>query len=210
MNLEFKIAKTDEEKEDAYRFRYKIYIEEMNRPAHADHSKRIITDWLDKDGTTLYVTNDNNIIATGRVNFKKNGPLEFEDIYGLTDFQEFYPDKVSTTTKLMLSPEYRRTPVTAQLINFIYDFGRNQGVSFDFINVNKPLDIFYEKMGYRKYKENFNHPEFGEVIPMVLVINDLDHLKKIRSPFSKINPNHDEREKQVFYEVLNKYNIYKP
>lgn len=65
----------------------------------------------------------------------------------------------------------------------IYDFWRNRDISFDFINVNEPLDKFYEALGYRRYMPDFRHPEFGAVVPMVMVVNDVEHLRKVGSPF---------------------------
>jgi len=106
MKYEFKMATTEEEKQRIFRFRYKIYVEEMNRPTHADHDKRIITDFMDETGYLFYTPLEGDLIATARVNFLKDGPIEFEGEYKLQKIPT-YKDAISTTTKLMISPEYR-------------------------------------------------------------------------------------------------------
>jgi len=122
-------------------------------------------------------------VGTVRINLRKNWPLEFENEYGMFNFSPYYPEHVSTTTKFMIRPEHRGSIITLQFASFIYEFWRDNGIAFDFINVNSPLDLFYERLGYRKYKENFLHPEFGEVIPMVLVVFDVEYLRQVQSPF---------------------------
>ena len=185
MGFEFKIAETESEKEEIYRFRYRIYIEEMNRPTHADHENRMITDWMDEKGILFYAVKDNEMIATARTNFAKYGRIEFEEEYEIDRFKPYFPQNVSTSTKLMVVPEFRRSSLTARFTTFLYVFNRENDICFDFININKPLHDFYKRLGYRKYKRNFIHPEFGEVIPMVIVLNDYNYLKNIKSPFTR-------------------------
>ena len=161
----------------------------MNRPTHADHENRMITDWMDEKGILFYAVKDDEMIATVRINFAKYGRIEFEKEYEVDRFKPYFPQNVSTSTKLMVVPEFRRSSLTARFATSWYVFARGNGVCFDFININKPVYDFYKRLGYRKYKRNFIHPEFGEVIPMVFVINDDNYLKNIKSPFTRAKVN---------------------
>jgi hypothetical protein len=182
MSLEFKIAETEAEKNEIFHLRYNVYIKEMNRPAHADHNAQVIKDWMDEYGTLFCAKYDGKIVGTARANLMKHGPIEFEKEYRLSEFGKFYPENMSTTTKLIFDPEYRMKTTLPSFLLLIYQFGIDNGIEYDFLNANPPLDRFYEKLGYRKYQPNFRHPEFGEVVPMVLVLNDLTYLRSIRSP----------------------------
>jgi predicted GNAT family N-acyltransferase len=179
MNLEIRIAETKEEQRKIYQLRYKVYVEEMNRPCHADHENKVLTDWLDETGVLLYAIDKgkNEFVATLRLNFRKHGVIEFEKEYNIESFKEYYPNNISTSTKLIILKDYRKTRLPLNIICFGYNCCMENGSMLDFINVNAPLDKFYWKLGYKQYKENFNHPEFGEVIPMVLHKDDFKFKK---------------------------------
>ncbi|EFI34088.1 GCN5-related N-acetyltransferase [Desulfonatronospira thiodismutans ASO3-1] len=185
MGCEIRIARTDSEKERIFRFRYKVYIEEMNRPAHADHDKRMITDWLDDTGTLIYAVDNGTVVGTVRVNLKRHGDIEFENEYDVRMFNPYYPKRLSSTTKFMVDPKYRGGTIMNRLIQYLYAYGLENGIYFDFINVNEPLFKFYSRLGYRSYKDNFHHPEFGEVVPMVLAMNDRHYLETVKSPLAR-------------------------
>ena len=56
---DIKVASSDEDREQIFRFRYDVYVTEMGKsPAEADHQKKIIRDELDEDAHLLYAEND--------------------------------------------------------------------------------------------------------------------------------------------------------
>jgi predicted GNAT family N-acyltransferase len=208
MSIEFKLAQTDEEKEAIFRFRYQIYIEEMNRPAHADHEKRQITDSFDKTAHIFYVERNQELVATARTNFQRESPIEFEKEYLLEQFGDYYPDRISTTSKLMVSNSNRNGRLTPYIINQLYKYTIRNKIAIDFINCNEPLDSLYEKMGYRRYRDNIAHKEFGSVVPMVLFLYDIEHLRKINSPFFKVAEELKIEPDSSFESIKNKLNPY--
>lgn len=187
MLRKFKLATTPEEKDRIFRFRYQVYIEELKWQVNADHQTRMITDPMDDHGYLFYYeSKDHGMIATARINLRRDGSLEFEKEYLLEKFKPFYPNYISTTSKFMIRKEYRRTYLTVVLARDLYQFTIQNKVLFDFLNTHLPLDKFYLRLGYRYYRNMIPHPEFGEAIPMVLVLNDLEHLQKINSPIVKV------------------------
>jgi GNAT superfamily N-acetyltransferase len=181
MEFEIKLAQTEEERQEVYRFRYQIYIEEMGRNVHANHDRKILTDWMDENAHLFYVPYEGQVIGTARVNFKRDGPIELEEEYDLQRFNR-YNDFIATTSKFMIDPKHRKWKLTPLFLKFIYEFDRQNGIRIDFINTNPPLDDFYAHIGYRRYKSSFEHSEYGIVVPMIMLGEDVEHLKSVRSP----------------------------
>ena len=68
--VDIKIFPPGSNAEEVYRFRYRIYEEEMNRhDQYADHEKKRITDPLDAHGYNIAACIDNEIVAVNRVQF---------------------------------------------------------------------------------------------------------------------------------------------
>lgn len=54
---------------------------------------------------------------------------------------------------------------------------------FVFLETSPYLVTFYERLGYRRYAPHFAYEDSGAIaVPMCLVINDHDHLARVRSP----------------------------
>lgn len=187
MQITVRLAETPEDFQKIYRLRYEIYVREMGRPqSYADHDKELIQEPYDETGR-LYLaeTSDGLIIGTMRCNLRKDGPLEAEELYNLDLFTPFYPDQISMTTKLMVKKEFRNTSAAAMLAVHGYIDFRESGIKLDFIDANPHLVRLYQQMGYRLYKENINHKDYGNVIPMVFLLDDIEYMMEINSPFRR-------------------------
>lgn len=207
-SLEVKVAKTEEEKEKIFRFRYEVYVKEMGRPCYADHKNEMIRDSFDKTAHNLYIESKGNICATARVNFKKESNLEFEKEYKIDQFYPYYPGSVSEISKFIVEKTKRDRRIAIFFTKELYSFGVEKGSKIDFINCNEPLDKFYEKMGYRRYQENFEHPEYGSVVPMVILLQDISHLEKIDSPLYKVAKGMGIEKDYGVEEIKSKFNLY--
>ena len=64
-----------------------------------------------------------------------------------------------------------------------YKFGRDNDIKFCIIDSYPHLVQLYHQMGYRFYMHNIRHPDYGSVIPMVLILEDIEYFREIRSPF---------------------------
>lgn len=184
--IEVRIAETEADREAIFRLRYKVYIEEMRRDCHADHDRGLITDVLDNTAILLYAKNGAQVVGTVRTNLRKHGNVELETEYALRDFAPYYPDHVSCSGKLIVATEFRCSRAAFLLSSQLFEIGRKEGVCFDFINVNPPLDEMYARFGYRRYRSDFPHPDYGCVTPMVLVLTDIAHMENIGSPFRQV------------------------
>ncbi len=183
------IARSESERADIYRFRYRLFVEEMHRDHSAADAKReMMRDPMDDTGLHLYMVVDGKVVATIRLNLGKL--TTFSDVvrgaYALDKFVAFPSEQISTTTQLMVSERWRSSSVPAVLLGATYKLARQQGVRFDFCQCPPYLVPLYERLGYRRYTDNFVDPDTGYAVPMVLLTEDLDYLRACKSPFFRI------------------------
>jgi predicted GNAT family N-acyltransferase len=182
------IATTSEEKHQIYRFRYQVYVEEMRKkPKAANHTTRILTDPLDKTSILLYVTHADAIIATLRRNFLDTTelPETIQQKLSIADFT--HPrHQLSISTRLMIAPQWRRSVMVGAIVAQAYRQGRERDLQFDFVHCAPWLVPFYENLGYRRYTDHFLDADTGLQIPMILVMEDVEHLRAVRSPFYRL------------------------
>lgn len=213
MAFEVKLAKTEEEKQAIYSLRYEIYVKELERKqAFADDARRTIQEPWDDTAYLLYVQNDDEIVGTVRLNLKKDGPMEYEELYEMDRFGSFYPELISMTTKLLVKDTYRNSIAASLLVMTAYEMYREWGLVFNFIDTRPHLVRLYQQLGFRFYKENINHPEFGNAIPMVIILDDIDYLKEVRSPFQRIAKRYKNSNKgsEFFLRHFPEYHSIKP
>lgn len=190
--METRLVKTQEERLAVFKFRYQIYVEEMQRKQHyCDHLNKTIQEPLDTTGNIFATFNEKQqIIGTIRSNYARHSDLEYyADLYQLKSVGTDYPQKVSITTKLMLSSHYRNTGVVNSIVTAAYQAGLYDGIEYDFIDTNTHLVNFFQRLGYQAMG-NIVHPEYGEVTLMRLKLKDLNHLQTVGSPFYPILANY--------------------
>jgi len=182
---DYKIFTSYDCPEELFSFRYKVYVEEMNRrQTDADHERRVIKDELDKTAHHAVVFHNNSIVACMRVNFLREGSVgKYNELY---DLHRLIPMQVSTAsicTRLMVDPEHRRNSVTVRILQFIYIYGLKNNIETCVMDCNRPLRRFFEKFGYRHLFDRA-HPEYGRVSVMNLDLLDIEYLRNLNSPFA--------------------------
>ena len=189
-NLTVRIATTEVERNEIFRLRYTVYVEEMGIDAtDADHDRKMITDKWDESATLLYVTDGKSIVGTLRRNLCSNTavPNYLREALELDRFVEgFDGHRLSISSKFVVATAWRSSPAAALLISKAYSLARELSIQFDFHHCAPSLISMYEQMGFRRYAGNFTHEDVGLQIPMVLVIEDVSHLRAVRSPFYRV------------------------
>lgn len=180
-------ATTPEEKQRIYRFRYQVYVEEMRKqPKSANHRDKLLTDELDETATLLYIAQGDEIIATLQRSFLDSSslPTRLYQHLGIAQFAAAFPKSaLSVSTRLMVAPSYRNSTTAGAIILAAYQDARDRGVQFDFLHAAAWLIPFYTNLGYRRYTDHFLDPDVGLQVPQVLVLEDVEHLRNVRSPF---------------------------
>lgn len=187
------IATTASEKKKIYHFRYQIYIEEMSRPiAKVDHVNKLLYDEFDEWGILLYAKIGSELIATARINIGTihEFPQNEVEFLSMDKFQNCYPTgkdhKFALTTKIMIAPNQRSSQTFYLLLAKCYELCCHNDVQFMFGICNLHLIRLYEKLGTQRYCKNAFLPDYGLLTPIVLLIDDIQHLRTIRSPLYRI------------------------
>jgi predicted GNAT family N-acyltransferase len=189
--FEVRIATTAEELSKIFAFRYRIFVHELSKPIrHADHAKGILADQYDPVATQLYLTKDEKIVGAIRIlNGRAHACPQMEHNFALSRFSPFRDEHFSFTSRLFILPEYRCTRALITLLKAIYDLARSKASLLDFIVCGPKMVKLYEQLGYRRYKEHGEDPEMGLIIPMVLVLDDVPHMRRVKSPFYRMAKN---------------------
>ncbi|HEY3424463.1 MAG TPA: cyclic nucleotide-binding domain-containing protein [Negativicutes bacterium] len=192
-SIKLGIASTPSEKREIYHFRYQIYVEEMSKHIEkVDFANKLLYDELDEWGILLYARIGSELIATARINIGTldKFPLEEVEFLSLDTFQDCYTEsgdhQFAFITKVMVTPTQRSSQAFYLLIAKCYELCCRHEVQFMFGICNSHLIRLYEKMGTQRYSKNFVLPGYGLQSPLVLLINDIQHLRKVGSPLFRI------------------------
>jgi predicted GNAT family N-acyltransferase len=184
MPLTIRQAETSEDREQVYRFRYEIYVKEMGKPMPgADHARWMLRDEGDEQATHLMALDGGELVGALRIIWGSTEiPESYRAWYGLGDFANFPATAFSFTGRLMVLPGLRNSLTASALAGEAFRIGCERGVKFDFIHTTPPLVRFFERLGHRRYRADFVDPDLGPRIPMVLALEEREHLDKCRSP----------------------------
>jgi hypothetical protein len=179
-----RVVQTENERQEVFKFRYKIYVEGMNRDKHvADHNKKILTDWRDSTAVILAAYCDDKIVGTGRINFSSDGCLGEEELFGFSKFEKKFPGKLTLTSKLLVAPEFRGSRVYLDLARKFCEISLQRGAVLNFIITATDLVPLFSRLGFRKYREGREWLDYGFMNPMILDLSDVEYLQKRHSPF---------------------------
>ena len=182
--FDIRLAETEDELQALYRFRYKIYVEEMGRVQHdADHDKKIIKDELDSKGYNLIAYKAGQIVGAARLNLNESISDFYKDFYKIADQKGAHKFNTSIVTRLMVAKEVRKSPLAFRIFIACYETALWKGNRFNFIDCNDHLIDFFKSFGYEHYIKKINHKEYGLVNPLMLDLHDESHFRALKSPF---------------------------
>ncbi|MFZ5643096.1 MAG: GNAT family N-acetyltransferase [Bacillota bacterium] len=185
------IASEKKDRESIYGFRYRIYVELMNKNlSSVDHVNKLMYDDFDYWGLIIYVRIGLEIVGTLRLNigFINDFSSFFINSYRLDKFHKIAIDNKKSpilcfASKLMIAPAYQGTYIIKLIMEKVHSICREKKIQFMFMGCAPGLVSFYEKMGFRRYTSNINIPEYGYIVPLVILPEDAEHLCNVDSPF---------------------------
>jgi hypothetical protein len=188
MKIEIRQITQRAELETVFRLRYQIYVEEMGDKAkYANHQLKMIEEPLDDQGTILGAFDDGTLLGSLRLNWGFHNIGHYADYYSMRSFGSYFPERTTFTTKLVVHPEYRHSPVAIRLAIEGFKIYCNSRACFDLVDCKANLRPFFLKLGYRQVFSDVVHPECGDIHhPMVLVTGDREHLERVHSPFRRV------------------------
>lgn len=183
---------TDTEREEVYRFRYDIYVDEMGRYGDvADHAGRRLVEPDDELARLNLIRHEGRVIGTARFSWGAvPGALNERMVeqYDLQPFLDAVPhENIAVGERLMFLPEYRGGPLLFKFVSESLVQFQREGIQLFFGDCEPHLLNPYQSMGYRPYtRRHVNKPGTGYLIPIVFVTGDMEHLKLIGSPLWEV------------------------
>ncbi|MBM3570198.1 MAG: cyclic nucleotide-binding domain-containing protein [Alphaproteobacteria bacterium] len=190
IKLEFKIAQNEADRKRIYEFRYKVLVEELGlSPPGADATAKTVRDAMDDRAYHFFVTGRQGAVAGAvRINLLKLGPLpeRLAKAYQVETFKAVVKDAISFTDPVIVSRDYRTTNAPALLLGAAYKTVRGQGSKFDFCHCQPAHVALYEALGYRRFGDNFVNEVDEYQVPLVMVLEDVQHLSTMGSPLARL------------------------
>lgn len=189
--ITIKQATTPEEILEITKLRYAIYVEEMRvYSGSADHENQILTDEYDQTDRILYAHNGSEIVGAISLVVGADGPMrkELADIYDVARFDNHLDQsKMGATIRLMVKPAFRKSSLPFKLIVEGAKVFVEAGCELTFCTCQPHLLNMYNRLGFESYSVDIqNDPEFGIMVPLVLVMGDQENLKSIGSPLKSV------------------------
>lgn len=186
------VAESEAEREAIFHFRYRIYVEEMGRyRSVADHERERFCELVDEHSMLFYASVDgpgSEVVATSRVTCGADG-LSARQIeqYQLEPFLERIPAEVMAVgERAMVRPDLRGSSLFLDLMGRSFAEMNERRIQLMFGASEAHLLSLYQGLGMRTYSQrNINSVEAGYLIPQLLVVEDVDYLRRLKSPFAR-------------------------
>ncbi len=170
-----------------YKLRYSVYVKELNyKKPYADNISQMDRDPLNNTGQLFGYFKNNEAIGTVSTNYAKNSDLGYyPEIYKMHEFagDSYYDSSIST--KLIVRRDYRSTSIAFRLACATYIQQIKDNLMYSFVDCGRDIVSFYLRLGYKVHQKKFFHPEYGDGVVLVLELQNIEHLDKCKSPFSK-------------------------
>lgn len=181
--LELFRACSESDREELFRFRYSVYVEELGRyRGIADHDGRRLVEPEDANSALFGARQDGQVVGTSRMTFGVDGFSARQVAqYGLGPFlAEVPPALMAVGERFMVASDLRGSPVSSKLREYTEREVEAAGVRLVFGNCEPHLLSLYLTSGARTYAEhNINSEEAGYLIPLVWPVGDTDGLPEV-------------------------------
>jgi CRP-like cAMP-binding protein/predicted GNAT family N-acyltransferase len=184
-------ARSEADLRAVQRFKYEIYVAEMGRyTGIADHDQRLLAEEDDPTSHHFLVTVDGKLAATMRLTWGGDDALtqRHVDQYDLAEFlAHLAPADLVVGERFMIDPAYRGSTILFDLFKTYMNFVNDRRIQLIFGDCEPHLLNTYQALGFRTYTErNVNSPETGYLIPLVIVAEDVEHMRRIASPLAEV------------------------
>ena len=183
-------ATTIEEKDAIYGFRFDIFGREMGLLGPVENwDEPKFSDWADEYSHHVYAKSDGEVVGSIRLMRGNHcvSSSEYEETYAFKPFLDLLePNEIAVVTRLMVGKAYRGTTLGLNMIRNIAEYCVEQEIGCVFCDCQPHLVPLYQRYGFQTYRSVFNDPYVGVMIPLVMVLGDIDHFTKVRSPFLRV------------------------
>lgn len=188
-------ASSPEQREEVFRFRYRIYGEELGKVLGGiDHDRRHYKDSMDDDAFLLAAVDQKSgeVVGTLRNNSlaDKSFPEMLKDQMNLRPILDhFSPTKVGYSSAFMVDPAYRGKTVASLLFLALYRDLIRQRREVELCVAELALVNLYHQIGFRPYGPPYRSGGTGGLrTPLVHAPQDRAYIKKVKSPIIHLLP----------------------
>lgn len=192
MTFDIRPAADEQEREAIFRFRYQVYVEEMDRYRNAaDHERRVLVEPDDATSRLFGAWDDSGeLVGAMRLTWPGDAPFSARHIaqYDLAPFLESIPaEQMIIGERFMIAADLRGSDLLYRLFCAYLTFVNEQRIQLIFGDCEPHLLNVYLALGFRTYtRHNVNSAETGYLIPLVMVAEDLDYFRSIASPLVSV------------------------
>jgi CRP-like cAMP-binding protein/predicted GNAT family N-acyltransferase len=190
VTLDVAVARSEEEREKLYQFRYRVYVDELGlSPPEADHARRRLCDALDGPAISLVLLQDGEVVGSLRVLYLADvpDPSPLVDKFRLEPaLAEFGPGALGTTSRFIVDPKFRGGTAIFRLMEAAFVEAQTRGMRLNYGDCSPHLLPFYEHMGYRRYTRAYNDAGYGFKVPILMLIGDRARFERVRSPLARV------------------------
>ncbi|MDX1385251.1 MAG: cyclic nucleotide-binding domain-containing protein [Thermoanaerobaculia bacterium] len=191
MSIEVREAESDDDREAAYRLRYDVYVEEMGRyGAIADHDNRRLVEPVDATSRIFVAFDGERAVGTSRITWGGDAAFceRHVEQYRLAPFlDELAADTMAVGERFMVRPELRGGDLLFRFFEVHMGFANERRIQLSFGDCEPHLLGIYQRLGFRPYsRTNVNSPEAGYLVPLVMVVEDVDYCRRLGSPIAHL------------------------
>ncbi len=186
MKPEIVEATSKDDRLKVFKFRYDTYVEEMGRyRAVANHEDRTFVEDEDQSARLYMAIDNGRVVGCMRHNWGGDASFCNRHVsqYSMGDFLEkIAAEQCIVGERFMVAPEFRGTDLIFRMFKRYLNFANEKRIQLIFGDCEPHLLNLYLGMGFRTFAaRNVNSRETGYLIPLVMVPEDLDYMRQIRS-----------------------------
>jgi predicted GNAT family N-acyltransferase len=189
--IKIRLANTAQELTQIARLRYDVYVEVLGATMrHADHQRREVRDSWDATAHNFAAWCDGELVGCVRLNCAPETDLsayathcQFDRLLAAMSDK---PLRLSAASKLIVRRDERNKTLALRLAQACYEQMHVCRASLNFLTCQTRLIRLYQKLGFQVCGLPFFDEEAELLTPMALVVEDLEYLQRIQSPFFAI------------------------
>jgi hypothetical protein len=178
------------DRESVYRFRYRVYVEELGlSPPGADPATRTLRDPLDDVAVSFFLREGGDVVGSLRVVLLDQvpDPAPLVEKFRLGPaIEEFGAPAIATTSRFMLDPRLRHGTAVFRLMEAAFEGFPEREVRLNYGDCSPHMVPLYEHLGYRRYTRAYEDTAFGFKVPIVMLVGDRARFERVRSPLGRL------------------------
>lgn len=181
-----RIARSSEDLQRLYEFRYRISVEEMSREVElADHKNKILKDKYDEAAINIIATRNGEIVGCGRLNFSESTSLPHREFFKLDQMESDGKNNICWASKLMIDPRFRGSLLMFNIVRAFCEITHRKGVTISALGCNLSVQPYFEKLGWKVYGSAVDYKNYGVSVPMMFDHKNIEYLEEIHSPLTR-------------------------